>query len=162
MALAVQCALALDQVLTGHGTAVGISHRLRHALARQVAPAWRQAHPAPRPAGGIRARYAARIAAAATTDPHAAALLLHPLHPAPPPALAALRPRVLRAALRTPPGPGPFAPPSTTHGPDTPRRRTPAPPMAPAVRSAGAVPARPADPPPPTPAPAPAGERRRP
>ncbi|MER6212223.1 NAD(P)-binding protein [Streptomyces sp. NPDC001642] len=164
MALAVQCALALDQVLTGHGTAVGISHRLRHALARQVAPAWRQAHPAPRPTSGLRARYAARIAAAATSDPHAAALLLHPLHPAPPPALAALRPRVLRAALRTRPGPAPFAPPSTTHGPDTPRRRTPAIPAAAPVRTAtaGAVPARPADPPPPTPAPAPAGERRRP
>ncbi len=126
MALAVQCALALDQVLTGHGTAVGISHRLRHALARQVAPAWRQAHPPPparRPpcplrgpdrGGGDHRPARGRPAAA-------------PLHPAPPSPLAALRPRVLRAALRTPPGPAPCAPPSTTHGPDTPAAAPPHP-----------------------------------
>ncbi|WP_406117799.1 FAD-dependent oxidoreductase [Streptomyces sp. NBC_00989] len=154
MALAVQCALALDQLLACHGTAVGISHRLRHAMAGQVAPAWQQARSASRTAHGPRARYAARIAAAATTDPYAAGMLLRTLHGITPPPGGALRPRALRAALRTPRGPAPYAPPSTTHGPDAPRRRAPAAP----ARPAGAPHPRPTG----LPAPAPAGERGRP
>lgn len=126
MTLAVQCALVLDHLLTAHGTAVGISHRLRRALAHQVAPAWQSSTRTPGPSGGLRARlgrrYASRIAAAATTDPHAAALLLH-LHQtlAPP---AALRPHALRAALR----PARRTPP---------RRRPPAKPTAPRPAAAG-------------------------
>lgn len=135
MTVAVQCALVLDHLLTAHGTAVGISHRLRRALAHQVAPAWQSSTRTPGPSGGLRARlgrrYASRIAAAATTDPHVAALLLH-LHQtlAPP---AALRPHALRAALRparrTPPA---TTPPSETHGPQA-RRRRPAAPVPPAI-----------------------------
>lgn len=197
MALAVRCALALEQLLAGHGTAVGISHRLRHALAREVAPAWRTARRTPGtahpphtpntpgtagtwatagtaaadrqaaasqdgpPRAPLTARYtawyAARVAAAATTDPYAATLLLRTLHApgTPPAAAAALRPRALRAALRTPRGPAPYAPPSTTHGPDAPRRRT-------APAPARPVPAGAPRPAAPAPAAAPAGERRRP
>ncbi|MEV7346330.1 hypothetical protein [Streptomyces sp. NPDC093544] len=167
MTLAVQCALVLDQLLTAHGTAVGISHRLRRALAHQIAPAWQSGTSAPGPAGGLRARlgrrYASRIAAAATADPHAAALLLH-LHQslAPP---AALRPRALRAALRprrTAPATPPAMPPSVTHGPQA-RRRRPAAPAAPAIGVAtGSARPRAAGSSAQWPAVAPAGDRQRP
>ncbi|WP_406004795.1 NAD(P)-binding protein [Streptomyces sp. NBC_00637] len=138
MTLAVQCALVLDHLLTAHGTAVGLGHRLRRALAHRIAPAWqagtRGPHPTqPGPARppGLRARtgtrYAARIAAAATTDPHAATLLLQQHQNTTPP--AAWHPGALRAALRTPREPA-SAPPSLTHGPRTRQRRptTPNPP----------------------------------
>ncbi|MFF4276061.1 FAD-dependent oxidoreductase [Streptomyces sp. NPDC001536] len=164
MTLAVQCALALDHLLAAHGTAVGISHRLRRALAHQVAPAWRSSTRVPGPASGVRdrlaTRYASRIAAAATTDPHAAALLLHRHESGDPPAV--LRPRALRAAL-TPRREAVTAPPSVTHGPEA-RRRRPAAPAAPAIGVSGGSTARPR----PTgssahwPAATPAGERRRP
>ncbi|MCX5563717.1 NAD(P)/FAD-dependent oxidoreductase [Streptomyces sp. NBC_00038] len=134
MTVAVQCALVLDHLLTAHGTAVGISHRLRRALAHRLAPAWQSSTRTAVPANGLRAelagRYASRIAAAATTDPHAAALLLHLQQTLAPP--AALRQRALRAALhpgqRTAPA---TAPPSVTHGPQARRRRplAPAPPV---------------------------------
>ncbi|MEK8144940.1 hypothetical protein NKH18_35710 [Streptomyces sp. M10(2022)] len=41
MSVAVQSALLLDSMLRSHGTTVGISYRLRHALAGQVEAAWR-------------------------------------------------------------------------------------------------------------------------
>jgi flavin-dependent dehydrogenase len=137
MTLAVQCALVLDHMLAGHGTAIGLSYRLRQALAHRLAPAWQlstrnlcAARGEKGLPGGLRARlsrrYAARIAAAATTDPYAATLLLELLQSGAPPA-AALRPRMLRAALRGPRGPAPETPPSTTHGPDARRRRSAAP-----------------------------------
>ncbi|WP_181139737.1 NAD(P)/FAD-dependent oxidoreductase [Streptomyces sp. Ru71] len=133
MTLAVQSALVLDHVLAGHGTAVGITFRLRHALARHLAPHWAAserslcaagAGPHPR-ADGLRARLGrlrtARIAAAATTDEDAARLLLDRLHTFAPPT-AGLRPRELRAVLRAP-RPSPLAaPPSTTHGQGARRR----------------------------------------
>ncbi|CAL9668790.1 FAD-dependent monooxygenase [Streptomyces sp. Tu 3180] len=138
MTTAVQGALVLDHMLAGHGTAVGLGYRLRRALAHRLAPAWRTATRAPRaadsgqdPRAGVRTRlgrrYRARIAAAATRDPYAAAALLQLLHTAAPPATA-LRPRVLRAALRGPQHPAPAAPPTTTHGPDARRHRRAAPP----------------------------------
>ncbi|MDO0939432.1 hypothetical protein QQY66_49965 [Streptomyces sp. DG2A-72] len=140
MTLAVQGALVLDHLLAAHGTAVGISHRLRRALAHRLAPAWQSSTRTLRPAGtgqdpraGLRARlgrrYASRLAAAATTDQDAAALLLH-LHQtlAPP---AALRPRALRAALRPGRATPPATPPSVTHGPEA-RPRRPATPATPA------------------------------
>ncbi|MDR6980676.1 2-polyprenyl-6-methoxyphenol hydroxylase-like FAD-dependent oxidoreductase [Streptomyces sp. 3330] len=180
MALAVQCALVLDHLLTAHGTAVGLGHRLRRALAHRIAPAWQAStavpHTAPpdpaRPPGlrtRLARRHTARIAAAATTDPHAATLLLLRHQTAAPPA-AALRPAALRAALRTPRAPAPD-PPSLTHGPRTRPRRPTAPDTPPtptagatgagsvtAAGPAGSAPARPAVPP----ATAPAGERNRP
>ncbi|MCX5372754.1 NAD(P)/FAD-dependent oxidoreductase [Streptomyces sp. NBC_00103] len=172
MTLAVQCALVLDHMLTAHGSAVGLGHRLRRALAHRVAPAWQAgirgphttAHNPGRPPGPrtrLARRYAARMAAAATTDPYAATLLLQQHQAAAPPA-AALRPGALRAALRAPRDPAP-APPSLTHGPQA-RRRRPAAPDTPAAGPAavaggnGAARPRPAGPP----AAAPAGELHRP
>ncbi|MFK4071901.1 FAD-dependent oxidoreductase [Streptomyces sp. NPDC029674] len=134
MTQAVQGALVLDQVLAGHGTTVGLTYRLRRALAHQLAPAWRSStrhlhtttdRSAP---AGLRARlgrrYTARIAAAAPGDPHAAAQLIARIQAAGP--LAAV-PRTPRTA----PGPAPTAPPSTTHGPHARARRTA--PAAPAI-----------------------------
>ncbi|MYZ12770.1 FAD-dependent monooxygenase, partial [Streptomyces sp. SID337] len=40
MTLAVQSALVLDAMLSGHGTTVGLAYRLRRALAHRLAPAW--------------------------------------------------------------------------------------------------------------------------
>lgn len=165
MTLAVQCALVLDHLLAAHGTAVGISHRLRRALAHQIAPAWQSGTRTPGPASGLRARlgrrYASRIAAAATTDPHAAALLLHQQQS--PDAPAALRPRALRAALTAQREPAGTAPPSLTHGPEA-RRRRPAAPTAPAIGVSGgsAARSRPTGSSAHWPAATPAGERRRP
>ncbi|MEU5367063.1 FAD-dependent monooxygenase [Streptomyces sp. NPDC005925] len=137
MTVAVQCALVLDQLLSAHGTPAGLGYRLRRAVAHRLAPAWRAstraqraAHAGQDPRPGWRSRltgrYAARIASAATTDPSAAALLLQQLQAAAPPR-AALRPAVVRAALRGPRGPVPAGPPSTTHGPTARRRRAVAP-----------------------------------
>ncbi|WP_159046413.1 NAD(P)/FAD-dependent oxidoreductase [Streptomyces sp. MMG1121] len=137
MTVAVSCALVLDQLLAGHGTATGLGYRLRRAVAHRLAPVWhtstlglRAAQGCQDPRAGLRARlsgrYAARLAAAATTDPSAAALLLDLLHSAAAPA-AALRPSMLRAALRGPRGSVPAAPPSTTHGQGARRRRSVAP-----------------------------------
>ncbi|MGX1915393.1 NAD(P)/FAD-dependent oxidoreductase [Streptomyces phaeochromogenes] len=173
MTTAVQSALVLDHMLTSHGTAIGLGYRMRWALAHQLAPAWRTSTRNLRAAKGdmdlrtggrtrLSRRYAARIAAAATTDANAAALLLERLQTTSPPA-AALRPRALRAALRGPRGPAPAAPPSTTHGPDARRRRSVAPDIPAIGVSAGSSRRRPATGPsaqPPTAAPA--GDRRRP
>ncbi|WEP00981.1 NAD-binding protein (plasmid) [Streptomyces sp. FXJ1.172] len=137
MTVAVSCALVLDHLLAGHGTAIGLGYRLRRAIAHRLAPLWqtstlalRAAHGCQDPRAGLRARlsgrYAARLAAAATTDPSAAALLLGLMHSAATPA-AALRPALLRAALLGPRGPLPAAPPSTTHGQGARRRRSIAP-----------------------------------
>ncbi|NGN64253.1 pyridine nucleotide-disulfide oxidoreductase [Streptomyces sp. A7024] len=43
MTLAVQAANVLDAMLAAHGTAIGITYRLRRALAHELAPAWRTA-----------------------------------------------------------------------------------------------------------------------
>lgn len=142
MTTAVQSALILGHMLADHGTAVGLGYRLRRALAHRLAPAWRTSTRAVRaaksdqdPGVGTRLgrRYHARIAAAATSDPYAATALLHLLKAAAPPATA-LRPRVLRAALRGPHSPAPTAlaaapaaSPHTPHGPDARRPRRAAP-----------------------------------
>ncbi|MEU9109464.1 FAD-dependent monooxygenase [Streptomyces xanthophaeus] len=175
LTLAVQCAVVLDEMLTSHGTAVGITYRLRRALAHRLAPAWQLStrnlyatgDGQDAPTGlldRLGRRYAARIAAASTSDPHAAALLLELLHTGAPPA-AALRPRALRAALRgpaVPVGPVQAAPPSTTHGPDARRRRSTAP-DAPVIGvSTGSARRRPTGSSAQWPTPAPAGERHRP
>ncbi|MEU3902105.1 FAD-dependent oxidoreductase [Streptomyces sp. NPDC045251] len=133
MTIAVQCALVLDQMLAAHGTAIGLGYRLRRALAHRLAPVWRTSTLALRaaegdhdPGAGWRARlggrYTARIAAAAATDPSAAALLLGLLQAAPPSA-SALRPATVRAACRGARTPLTAEPPSTTHGPNARRRR---------------------------------------
>ncbi|WP_143660513.1 NAD(P)/FAD-dependent oxidoreductase [Streptomyces sp. JHA26] len=140
MTAAVQSALVLGHMLADHGTAVGLGYRLRRALAHRLAPAWRTSTRAARtakndqdPGVGARLgrRYHARIAAAATDDPHAATALLHLLKTDASPATA-LRPRVLRAALRGPHGPAPTAlavtpaaPPATSHGVRRPRPAAP-------------------------------------
>ncbi|MFD3701047.1 NAD(P)/FAD-dependent oxidoreductase [Streptomyces sp. NPDC058646] len=171
MALAVEAALVLDHMLTSHGTAVGISYRMRRALAHRLTPAWQLSTRNPYAAGdeqdvpaGLRARlgrrYAARLAAAATTDPAAAALLLEQLDAGGPPA-AARGPRALLAALRGPGGPAPSAVPSTTHGPDARRRRSGAPAVPVIGVSAGSARARPTGSSAQWPAPAPAGDQRR-
>jgi hypothetical protein len=127
MNLAVNCALVLDDMLAAHGTAVGITYRLRRALAHRVAPAWRADTRGLFPAYKQRTRYASRLMAASGTDRNAAALLLHLGEGLTPP--AALRARALRAALpfgRTTAqaaGVADTAPPSTTHGPRLRRRR---------------------------------------
>ncbi|MFD0319218.1 FAD-dependent oxidoreductase [Streptomyces flavalbus] len=124
---------------------------------------------APRPtlrarlAARLSRRLAARLAAAATTDARAAALLLQQLQPADAPAA---RPRLWRAALRGARAaayPAPTAPPSTTHGPHTRRRRTPAPdtPAARALTGAARQRTTPAARPQ-GPHTSPAGDRRRP
>ncbi|MBC7273617.1 MAG: hypothetical protein H5T76_33785 [Streptomyces sp.] len=150
---AVHCALVVDQLLAAHGTAIGLGYRLRRALARQLAPAWRAAthHTRPLPGGRggpagrgwtarLRQRLTARLTAAAPTDTDAAAALLTALH-TPLPATAVLRWRLLRAALRGARRPAPAAPPSTTHGLHArPRRHTCAEPSA----ARPAAPARPA------------------
>lgn len=172
MTTAVQSALVLDHMLAGHGTTIGLGYRLRWALARGLAPAWRTstrglraARADQNPPAGRRPRlgrrYAARIAAAATTDTDAAALLLERMQTPAPPA-AALRPRALRAALRAPRAPAPAAPPSTTHGPDTRRRRSAAPDTPPTGVPAGSARRRPAGSSAQPPAAAPARDRRRP
>ncbi|MDQ0585859.1 FAD-dependent oxidoreductase [Streptomyces rishiriensis] len=172
MTLAVQCALVLDDMLAAHGTAIGISHRLRRALAHRIAPAWRLSTRTPHPAdpgqdppAGLRARlgrrYASRIAAAATTDRHAATLLLH-LHQCFETPAAALRTHALRAALRPRRDPAPATPPSLTHGLHA-RRRRPLAPTPPAIGvSAGSAGPRPGGSSAHWPAAAPAGERKRP
>ncbi|WP_458246924.1 FAD-dependent oxidoreductase [Streptomyces sp. MAI_2237] len=117
MTLAVHSALVLDQLLTAHGTAVGVGHRLRRALAHRLAPAWQSAARSASwalhdqdAATGLRARlgrrHAARLATAATTDPRAATVLLERLQRAPAPP-AALPARGLRGKLRTPRTPTP-------------------------------------------------------
>ncbi|MFD4634805.1 FAD-dependent oxidoreductase [Streptomyces sp. NPDC058284] len=139
MTLAVQGALVLDHLLAGHGTTVGLTYRLRRALAHRLAPAWQSSTRHLRTGNGqdaptgLRARlarrYTARIAAAAPTDPHAATQLIARIQAAGP--LAAV-PRP--PAPHTPPAVPPAAvaaPPSRTHGPRTPRR--PAPAAAPAI-----------------------------
>ncbi|WP_157880680.1 NAD-binding protein [Streptomyces sp. Root1310] len=163
MTFAVECALVLDHLLTAHGTAVGIGYRLRRALAHRIAPAWRSSTGPLGPPGGLRgrlgARYASRLAAAATADRHAATMLLAARESLDPP--AALRPRALRAALR-PPAAAPATPPTATHAPDA-RRRRPAGPTAPVIGvSAGSTAPRPAGSSAHWPAAAPAGDRRRP
>jgi flavin-dependent dehydrogenase len=143
MTLAVESALVLDHVLAGHGTAVGVTFRLRRALAEHLAPAWRASlasiaaagaglHLPPDELGArLGRRCMARIAAAATTDEDAARLLLERLQTFAPPT-AGLRLRELRAALRAPRLPASAAPPSTTHGLGAQRRRA-----APAVPAIG-------------------------
>ncbi|MCX3063671.1 NAD(P)/FAD-dependent oxidoreductase, partial [Streptomyces beihaiensis] len=99
MTVAVECALVLDQLLTGHGTAIGLGYRLRRAIAHRLAPLWRASVLGLRAARGsqdtatgprarLGARYAARIAAAATADPAARRLLLDLLHARAAPAAA--------------------------------------------------------------------------
>jgi 2-polyprenyl-6-methoxyphenol hydroxylase-like FAD-dependent oxidoreductase len=133
MTAAVHCAVVLDQMLTSHGTAVGLSYRLRRALANHLATLWHlsthnltAANGETDQLAGLRARigkrYASRVAAAATTDRHAASLLVELLQGVAPP-VAALRPAVLRAALRGTRGHTPAPVPSSTHGPTAPRRR---------------------------------------
>ncbi|MFE7933346.1 FAD-dependent oxidoreductase [Streptomyces sp. NPDC057456] len=173
MTLAVQQALVLDHMLAAHQSAVGLGYRLRQALAHRIAPAWqaslRSLHTARADHGrtaGLRTRltrgYAARIAAAATTDPHAATLLLQRHQTAAPPT-AALHPRVLHAALRArSTGPDPAPPPSLTHGPQARKRRPAAPDTPAATAPAGAARRRLAGPPAQPPAAAPAGDPRRP
>ncbi|MFJ9026571.1 FAD-dependent oxidoreductase [Streptomyces sp. NPDC102259] len=173
MTLAVQQALVLDHMLAAHQSAVGLGYRLRQALAHRIAPAWqaslRSLHTARADHGrtaGLRTRltrgYAARIAAAATTDPRAATLLLQRHQTAAPPT-AALHPRVLHAALRArSTGPDPAPPPSLTHGPQARKRRPAAPDTPAATAPAGAARRRPAGPPAQPPAAAPAGDPRRP
>ncbi|MCW8384196.1 FAD-dependent oxidoreductase [Streptomyces justiciae] len=163
MTLAVEYALVLDHLLTAHGTAVGIGHRLRRALAHRLDPAWRAGAPAPAAPTGLRARlgrrYASRIAAAATTDPSAATLLLHAHETLAP---TAARPRALRLALAPWRAAAPTTPPSLTHGPEA-RRRRPAAPAAPAIGvSTGAGRPRPTGSSAHWPAAAPAGDRPRP
>ncbi|MFE6487228.1 NAD(P)-binding protein [Streptomyces sp. NPDC057757] len=174
MTLAVQCALVLDHLLASHGTPVGLSYRLRHTLAHQVATAWQAGTRTLPPAaaegraGSWRARlgrrYTHRIAAAATTSPHAATLLLKQLQGAAPPPAALRSPRTWGTALRSPAAPAPTAPsapPSTTHGPAA--RRRPAAPDAPAIGvSAGSPHPRPTGSSAQWPAPAPACDRRHP
>ncbi|MET9445078.1 FAD-dependent monooxygenase [Streptomyces sp. NPDC006610] len=129
MTTAIDCALVLDQLLAVHGTAVGLSYRLRRALAHRLAPAWRAAArtaPAPGPRERAARRWAARLDTAATRDPHTAALLLTRLH-TPDRAPAALHPRTLLAGLRPGPRTAGAQPPSTTHGPGARRRPAPAP-----------------------------------
>jgi hypothetical protein len=129
MTVAVQCALVLDQLLAAHGTAVGLGYRVRRAIAHKLSAAWEASTRAlhaeateqdPR-AGGWRARlgrkYAARIAAAATTEPAAAGLLLQQFQNAAGPS-AALRPGVMRAVVRGPRDPVAVGPFSSTHGPN--------------------------------------------
>lgn len=132
MTAAVQSALVLEHLLISHGTAIGISYRLRRALAHRLAPAWELSTRSLRatgggqtPSNGLRARltraYARRAAAAATTDPYAAALLLEKLQAETAPTMA-LRLRTLPALLRTPSTSANTQPPSATHGPQARRR----------------------------------------
>ncbi|MEU3794785.1 FAD-dependent monooxygenase [Streptomyces fructofermentans] len=170
LTFAVECALVLDQLLAGHGTTVGLGYRLRRALAHQLAPAWQAGtrrqraaragrDPRPGPRTRLARHYAARVAAAATTD-HAAARLLLERDQALMSRGAALRPGVLRAALAGPRATAPAAPPSTTHGPTVPRRRRLAP--DPPTTGPGAARTRHTGPPPQHPAAAPVGDRNRP
>ncbi|WP_419992788.1 NAD(P)/FAD-dependent oxidoreductase [Streptomyces boninensis] len=134
MSVAVQSALVLDELLTAHGTVVGLAYRLRRRLARTIAPAWQLAssmdlaYPwaaAASPPGAVDRlgkKYMDRIAAAAVTDHHAARLLIELTMLLAPPT-AAFRPRVLAAALRGPRGELPTGPPSKTHGPGARRPR---------------------------------------
>ncbi|MFJ9058754.1 FAD-dependent monooxygenase [Streptomyces sp. NPDC102409] len=136
MSVAVQSALLLDSMLRSHGTSVGITYRLRHALARQVDAAWRIAttsdlkYPwaegtfAPGPASRIGRRYIDRVAAVAPANRAAATVTLElgQLLVAP---TATLRPRVLAAALFGGGRPASAEPPSTTHGDSVGRRRRP-------------------------------------
>nr|AGH68899.1 FAD-dependent oxidoreductase [Streptomyces sp. CNH189] len=171
MTTAVQSALLLDHMLAAHGTTVGLSYRLRRALAHQLAPAWRTSIRGLRAADGSPAgararlgrRYAARVAAASTTDPRAARLLLELRQAAAPPAVA-VRPGVLRAVLRGPRGPAAAAPPSTTHGPNARPRRSAAQdaPAAGALPGSAPPPMTTADAVPQWPASAPSHDRRRP
>ncbi|MEU5667889.1 pyridine nucleotide-disulfide oxidoreductase [Streptomyces longwoodensis] len=168
MTLAVQGALLLQRMLTTHGTAVGVTYRLRRALAHQLDPLWRSGTRLRTPAGPasedrrplrerLHARRLSRLAAAATADPDAAALLLRLHHGLLPPG-ALLGPRALRAALRRPAPQG--APPSLTHGPQA-RRRRPVVPVAPAIGVAtGSVRPRPTGSSAHWPTTAPAGDRR--
>ncbi|MEU5184798.1 FAD-dependent monooxygenase [Streptomyces longwoodensis] len=168
MTLAVQGALLLERMLTAHGTAVGVTYRLRRALAHQLDPLWRSGTRLRTPAGPasedrrslrerLHARRLSRLAAAATADPDAAALLLRLHHGLLPPG-ALLGPRALRAALRRP-APQPV-PPSLTHGPQA-RRRRPVVPVAPVIGVAtGSVRPRPTGSSAHWPTTAPAGDRR--
>ncbi|HET6356923.1 FAD-dependent oxidoreductase [Streptomyces sp.] len=136
MSVAVQSALLLDSMLRSHGTTVGVTYRLRHALARQVEAAWRNATTSdlkypwaegtfgPGPATRIGRRYIDRVAAVAPASRAAATVTLElgQLLVTP---TAALRPRVLAAALFGRHRPVPADPPSTTHGDVSRRRRRP-------------------------------------
>ncbi|MFI7386513.1 FAD-dependent oxidoreductase [Streptomyces sp. NPDC049813] len=127
MTLAVESALVLDHLLGSHGTVVGLSYRLRRALAHQVGATWRlstrnvrlTAGDDPDAGGppGLRTRLArrsaARIEAAATSDADAATMLLDQLQALAP--RGPLGPRALwaaaRARVRTPvPQPVPVTP----------------------------------------------------
>ncbi|MFE6895076.1 NAD(P)/FAD-dependent oxidoreductase [Streptomyces sp. NPDC057694] len=101
MTLAVRSALTLNQLLTAHGTAIGLSRRLRQALAHQVASAWPPARPPRTPRARLRRWCAARIDAHCATDPRAAELVLERLATGGQTAQT-LRPDVLRTALRAP------------------------------------------------------------
>ncbi|AZM45807.1 2-polyprenyl-6-methoxyphenol hydroxylase-like oxidoreductase [Streptomyces sp. WAC 06738] len=116
MSVAVQSALLLDRMLESRGTNGGGTHRLRRALAKQVAVAWQlataidlhypwaaEASPPDLPTR-LGMRYVDRVGAAAPADHDAARVVLElaQLLAAP---TAVFRPRVLRSALRGPRGP---------------------------------------------------------
>lgn len=134
MSVAVSSALLLDAMLESHGTTVGISYRLRRALAKQSRTAWQlatavdlhypwAAEPSPPDlVTRIGQRYVDRVAAAAPTNESAARVLLELAQLTVSPN-AVFRPGVLAAALLGPRGPQPAGPPSTTHGPGARRRR---------------------------------------
>ncbi|MCX3059906.1 FAD-dependent oxidoreductase, partial [Streptomyces beihaiensis] len=128
MSTAVQSALTLDGMLRRHGTAAGLTHRLRKALARTLAPAWQlattmdlsypwvaEAYP-PDLMTRFGKRYMDRVAAAALTDRNAALYMLRVTQLLATPA-DAFKPKVLAAALRGGRGTAPAGPPSSTHGP---------------------------------------------
>ncbi|TLS43775.1 hypothetical protein FE633_23540 [Streptomyces montanus] len=139
LAVAVESALTLGAMVGSHGTTVGLSYRLRRALALQVAETWRIAHaagltwpqaqatPPSNPATRLGRRYLERIAAAAPAHRAAARFVVELGQQLVTPA-AALRPTALAAALIGPRGPVPYEPPSSTHGGSArrPRVRVPA------------------------------------
>ncbi|RII13479.1 putative epoxidase LasC [Streptomyces sp. YIM 130001] len=134
MAIAVECALTLQHMLASHGTAVGITYRLRRALAHALAPAWRLSTRRLGTERGADADLAARLGqkytalqcAAAPTDPRAAARLLAMVQTGVFPG-AASWPLLLGAAVRGAAAPvqDPASqyPPSRTHGAGARRRR---------------------------------------
>ncbi|KUH39336.1 MULTISPECIES: FAD-dependent oxidoreductase [Streptomyces] len=152
LTVAAQCAVLLDAMLRSHGSTVGVAYRLRHALARQVAGAWRAATATdlafpcavadvdpPGPAARLARRYLDRVALAASVDRAAATATLEVAHLRAGPAVF-LRPRVVAAAVRGG-RPAAFDAPSTTHGRGVRRRRPPLT-TAPSVGASTAAPPR--------------------
>ncbi|QES39666.1 hypothetical protein DEJ49_00555 [Streptomyces venezuelae] len=128
MTLAVQSALVLDGMLSGHGTTVGLAYRLRRALAHRLSPAWQSSTRHLRTTGPAPAVAPHSAGAGTTAAPDAASA------PA-----AAGTPAAVPGTAGTASTAGTAGAPSTADAPDTAAAAAPAGQLDPAASGAAGV-----------------------